>query len=68
MKTWPQLTAWAKRRKLTLHNMGGAIALYRSTGDLATLISLHTGKALAGDDSDRMARAAIEAALREAPL
>jgi hypothetical protein len=42
--------------------------LHRGTGDTATLVSVQTGKALAGDDSDRMARAAIEAALREAPL
>jgi hypothetical protein len=68
MKTWPQLEAWAARRKLAVHNQGGTIALYRTTGDRATLVSVATGKALIGDDADRMARAAIEAALREAPL
>ncbi len=68
MNSWVQLHAWAKRRKLGLYHQGGMIVLHRATGDQATLISVQTGSALAQDDGDRMARAAITAALREAPL
>jgi len=65
VKTWSELEQFAARRKLKLYNRGAVVVVHRATGDLATIASIHTGKALTGADQDRIARAAIEAAIRE---
>jgi hypothetical protein len=68
MKSWEQLSTWAARRKLAVHNQGGVVVLHRATRDRATLVSVQAGRAMTGDDGDRVARAAIEAAIREVTL
>lgn len=67
MKTWTQLEARAKRRKLGLYNQGDRGVLRRATGDRALLVS-GPGEALTGDDRDQIACAAIEAVIREVSL
>lgn len=64
MKTWKQLEQIAARDRLTIYRSHGGATLYEGDRFRSPIISVTDGNALDDDDSDRVVRSAIEAALQ----